>query len=215
MEDLDNSVLIEMVETIADNKFIMGDHLIEIGIGGPNLEATLSAVAIAQSELGHARLLYNWVNELKNEGRRGKRIDIKEQTGKAFSTAVKADDWISLLTSLYVTDVTADIVLNTISKSAYSEKMPSVKKMLQEQREHIIYARSWCNQLANDKGRIPIKLQDDLSKSSKEANEWLNSLQNDDRLRELKVLDDTTNFPALFNKEIESVIIKEVVTHAR
>jgi len=207
---MDLSGVIEVLETIADNKFVMGDQLIEVGVSGPNLEATLSAVAIAQSELGHARLLYNWVYDLKNGFKKGKKPDIKAQTGKAFSKAVKTDDWISLITSLYATDVTADVVLHAIADSPVAEKMPSVKKLFGEQMEHIIYARSWCNQLANDKGKIPGKFYADFSEISKEAESWITCMKVDKRLEKLDIFDGITDPIAIFKKEMDNISLGEV-----
>src|SRR5699024_7481282 len=98
-------VLIELLETIADNKYVMGDHLVEVGVSGPNLESTVSSIAMAQSELGHARLLYHWVEELKTGSK--KKIDIKGQTGKSFQSANETNDWISLIANLFITNVTS------------------------------------------------------------------------------------------------------------
>lgn len=92
---------IETIETIADNKYILGDLLVEIGVSGPDLEATLSTIAMAQGELGHARLLYNWAFDLKGI----KKQEIERQTGKAFTSVVAVDNWIDLIGSLYVVNV--------------------------------------------------------------------------------------------------------------
>jgi len=210
MTNLENEVLIELLETVADNKFIMGDHLVEIGVSGPNLEATLSAVAIAQAELGHARLLYNWIQELKT-GKR-KRIEIEKQTGKAFSTAIETEDWISLIASLYTTDVAAEVILGAISNSEFSTK--TVTKMVKEQKDNITYARSWCNQLVNDKGKIPVKFKADFEKAKMEASVWLHSCQNDDRLKHLGVFNEETDVIKSFNEEMDSILPSKEPVHA-
>ena len=87
MTEQNNTSLIELAETIADNKYILGDRLVEIGVSGPKLEATLSAIAMAQQELGHSRLIYRWSYDLK--GINGSKVEIKDQTGKAFSKNVE------------------------------------------------------------------------------------------------------------------------------
>ncbi|MDC3415171.1 phenylacetate-CoA oxygenase subunit PaaI [Aquibacillus sp. 3ASR75-11] len=213
MSDLENTILIELLETIADNKFVMGDHLVEIGISGPNLEATLSSVAIAQSELGHARILYNWVYELKNGKVKGKKPEIKEQTGKAFFNTVNTQNWISLIANLFTTNVTSKIILGAISDSPYSTKM--ITKMVKEQQDNIIYARSWCRQLANDKGRIPIQFQKDFENAKKEAQDWLLSWQNDDQIRHFEIIGDKTNVIELFNEEIGSVFSDQATAYIK
>jgi len=199
----DNQVVIEMIETIADNKFIMGDHLVEIGVSGPNLEATLASIALAQSELGHARLLYNWSYELKNEGVKGKKPEIENQTGKAFPTTINVNDWTSLIARLYTTNVASEIILDVIAASSFTEKM--IVKMIQEQKENLVYAESWCNQLINDEGQIPVKFEEDFNDSAKDALDWLRTWQNDDRLVHLRITDSEKDFEDLFNNRIENV----------
>ena len=102
----------DLLETIADNKYLMGDRLVEIGISGPRLESTLSAIAMAQGELGHARLLYNWSLDLKNF--KGSKPEIEKQTGKAFKFIEKVNDWCSLIAALYTINVSLDIALRAI-----------------------------------------------------------------------------------------------------
>jgi len=200
-----NEVLIELLETIADNKYIMGDHLVEIGVSGPNLEATLSSVAMAQSELGHARLLYNWVEELKN-GKK-KKIEIKDQTGKAFQSSNETEDWISLIANLFVTNVTSKVILDAVAHSSYSTK--TVTKMVKEQEDNIIYARSWSNQLLNDKGEIPVKFEKDFNKAKEEAYNWLLSWENDNRVKEAQIVDENTSLIAYFNEEMKGVSLNQ------
>ncbi|MFD1360836.1 Phenylacetic acid catabolic protein [Lentibacillus salinarum] len=211
MVNTENDVLIELLETIADNKFIMGDHLVEIGVSGPNLEASLSSVAMAQSELGHARLLYNWVEELKHGKKR--KIEIKNQTGKAFSTAMDTEDWISLIASLFITNATSKVILDVVANSPYSTK--TITKMVKEQKDNITYARSWCNQLANDKGNVPVKFQRDFNEAKKEAYDWLLYWENDDRLRHLEIIEKNTSLIELFNEEINSISFNEDVVYAK
>ena len=206
MVNEDNSTLIKLIETLADNKLVLGDQLVEIGISGPNLEATLAAVSIAQSELGHARLLYNWVHELKSGGKREKRPDIQNQTGKAFATAIGSTDWLTLIASLYATNVATDIVLHAIASSSKLEKLPSFEKLLREQDEHIMYARNWCEQLTNDRGRIPVKFQSDLATSLEETADWLNGVQTSDLFERLGVSDQLTDLVTLFEQANESVV---------
>lgn len=205
-----NEVLVELLETIADNKFIMGDHLVEIGVSGPNLEATISSVAMAQGELGHARLLYNWVEELKH-GKK-KKIEIKDQTGKAFSSAINTEDWISLIANLFVTNVTSKVILDAVANSTYSTK--TITKMVREQEDNIIYARSWSNQLLNDKGSIPEKYVKDFNVVKEEAYNWLLGWENDDRIKEAKIVNEDQSLIALFHDEIKKIQLNEDVVNA-
>jgi ring-1,2-phenylacetyl-CoA epoxidase subunit PaaC len=166
--------LIELGETIADNKFILGDRLVEIGISGPTLEGTLSSIAMAQQELGHSRLLYRWVSDLS-----GVKSEVKHQTGKAFQQNVEIGNWIELIAGIYVTNVAVDLVMRAMIEANNPNVNPPFTKMLKEQQEHLIYSQSWCEQLLFDKGSIPRRTKEAITKTAQEAKEWLIKVEND------------------------------------
>jgi 1,2-phenylacetyl-CoA epoxidase catalytic subunit len=169
----------ELLETMADNKFVLGDKLVEIGVSGPELEATHSAIALAQSELGHARHLYNWSFELQ-----GLDTEVSEQSGKAFQTILKIEDWISLIAAVYVLNQAVQVVIQELldSKKPGIEKRAS--KLLNELREPIVFSEQWSNRLLNDKGRIPGKLLASLHDVEKDVTTWLNHIQKSTWLKE-------------------------------
>lgn len=166
---------IELIETIADNKYVLGDRLVEVGISGPNLEATLSSIAMAQGELGHARLLYNWAFDLKGFG--GKKPEVVKQTGKALPSVVNIHDWLTLIASLYTVNVALDIVLKSVLEARHSEVVTRIHKLLKEQKEHILYSRNWANQLLRDQGAVPRKFREALEQAIPEAENWLSSIE--------------------------------------
>ncbi|HWO97002.1 MAG TPA: Phenylacetic acid catabolic protein [Bacillus sp. (in: firmicutes)] len=166
---------IELVEAIADNKYVLGDRLVEIGISGPNLEATLAAIAMAQGELGHARLLYNWIFDLKELT--GKKPEIENQTGKAFQGVVDIHDWISLIAASYVVNIAVDVVLKSVLDSSHSKVATRVHKLIREQKEHIVYTQHWAQQLLKDQGAIPRKFREALDQVIPHAEAWLKSVE--------------------------------------
>lgn len=202
-----NDVLIELLETIADNKYVMGDHLAEIGVSGPTLEATISSIAMAQSELGHARLLYNWVEELKTGSK--KKLDIKDQTGKAFQSAMETEDWISLIANLFITNITSKAILDAVANSEYSTK--AITKMVREQEDNIIYARSWSNQLLADQGQIPEKFEEYYNKAKAEAYDWILKYEHDERVRKAKIVEGNRSLTELFDEEVRNISIEQDV----
>ncbi|MEB3100152.1 Phenylacetic acid catabolic protein [Ferviditalea candida] len=171
---------IEIIQQIADNKYVLGDRLVEIGISGPNLEATLASIAMAQGELGHARLLYNWAFDL--QGLEGKKPEIEDQTGRAFSSVVSIDNWFDLITSVYAVNEALELVLQDILEANHSEVAHRIHKLLKEQKEHIIYSRNWVRQLLKDKGAIPHKCNEGLEKAIPDALNWLNKIEQDSAL---------------------------------
>ncbi|WP_413381677.1 Phenylacetic acid catabolic protein [Alkalihalobacillus sp. 1P02AB] len=206
-----NISLIELAETIADNKYILGDRLVEVGISGPNLEATLSAIAMAQQELGHARLIYRWAFELK--GLNGNRVDIKDQTGKAYKSNVEITNWIDLIAGLYVTNIATDIVMKAVIAAEHPDVNPPFSKMLKEQNEHTIYSKSWCGQLVQEKGSIPRRFHEALTKQYEEALQWLQKIEQDPLLQSEKMIQHNGDLSTQLKNKVEVFLQKGVVSN--
>ncbi|MEH7081537.1 Phenylacetic acid catabolic protein [Neobacillus drentensis] len=211
MRIVNNLSLIELAETIADNKFILGDRLVEIGISGPNLEATLSSIAMAQAELGHARLMYKWANEL--QGLNGSKVEIKNQTGKAFPSVVNTSHWVALIAGVYAVNVAVELVMQAILSAKHPDLSAPFSKMLKEQEEHLLYSRSWCKQLLNDKGAVPKTLTEELEKVSVEASKWLNNVENDKQLISEKIILENSNLVNAYEETIKKLITLGDVQH--
>jgi 1,2-phenylacetyl-CoA epoxidase catalytic subunit len=211
MAGLNNTSLIELAETIADNKYILGDRLVEIGVSGPKLEATLSAIAMAQQELGHSRLIYRWSYDLK--GLNGSKIEIKDQTGKAFLKNVEISNWIELIAGLYATNVATDLVMKAIIAADYPEINHPFSKMLKEQNEHLIYSRSWCKQLLNDKGSIPTRFKHAIEKVTIEVVDWLKKVENDNLLVSQKIICPNTSLVSECKQRVDEILNNGVVTN--
>ncbi|THE09726.1 phenylacetic acid catabolism protein [Bacillus timonensis] len=196
----EHNSLIELGETIADNKFVLGDRLVEIGISGPTLEGTLSSIAMAQQELGHSRLLYRWVSDLT-----GVKAEVKDQTGKAFQQNVKIGNWIELIAGLYVTNVAVDLVMKAMIEANNPNVNPPFTKMLKEQQEHLIYSESWCEQLLLDKGSIPRRCREAIEKTAQEAKEWLIKVEDDMYLVTESIIPKDARLVEQFNATIQEV----------
>lgn len=203
--------LVEIAETIADNKFILGDRLVEIGISGPNLEATLSSIAMAQAELGHARLMYKWANELQDLN--GSKIEVRGQTGKAFPTVVHTSNWISLIAGLYAVNLAVDHVMKVVINTNHPEVNTPFSKMLKEQEEHLLYSKSWCKQLLNDTGAVPKTFRQELEKVTVEVGKWLRTLENDELLISEKIITENSNLTTIYKETIEKLTSLGDVQH--
>ncbi|WP_078414818.1 Phenylacetic acid catabolic protein [Priestia abyssalis] len=201
---------IELVETIADNKYVLGDRLVEIGVSGPNLEATLAAIAMAQGELGHARLLYNWVFDLKELT--GKKPEIGSQTGKAFQGAVDVHDWISLIAAAYTVNTAVDAVLKSILDSSHSKVAARVHKLIREQKEHIVYSRHWAQQLLKDQGAVPRKFRESLDQVIPQAEAWLKSVEQTAELMDEGYILRDSQLSSKFHERLRELNIQNLVS---
>lgn len=211
MKIVNNLSLVKLAETIADNKLILGDRLVEIGISGPNLEATLSSIAMAQAELGHARLLYRWANEL--QGLNASKVEIKAQTGKAFSSVVLTSNWVGLIASVYAVNVAVDLVIKALMKANHPDLNTPFSKMLKEQEEHLLYSKSWCKQLLNDKGAVPKTFTLELEKVAEEASQWLKNIENDKQLLFENIILENSNLANVYKEIIQKLTTLGDVQH--
>lgn len=196
---------IDIIETIADNKYVLGDHLVEIGVSGPTLEATLSAIAMAQGELGHARLLYNWSSDLRGVGK----TEITNQTGKAFASVVQVSDWIELIGALYAVNAGTDLVLRAMLEAGHQDVVNRIQKLLKEQKEHILYSRGWVGQLLSDAGAVPRKTREALDKAVPEVRAWLQKIEQSADLVSGGYLPAQAGFVAMFDEIVESETRRE------
>jgi ring-1,2-phenylacetyl-CoA epoxidase subunit PaaC len=202
---------IELLETIADNKYVLGDRLIEVGVSGPDLGATLASVAMSQGELGHARLFYNWSFDLKHRDERKQKIDIKEQTGKAFSKVVGVDNWISLIAAIYTVNTGIRIVLESL-EDADHKVSSRVVKMVREQHEHIEYAKQWAERLLNDEGAVPYKFRESLNGLIDEVSEWLGRVEANGELQSQGILPRNARLIDKFKEELKAVNSENVIS---
>lgn len=195
----------KMVETIADNKYLLGDRLVEVGVSGPRLESTLSAIAMAQGELGHARLLYNWALDLS--GHSGKKPEIESQTGKAFRFIEQVDDWLSLIAALYTVNVSVELVLKAVLEADEKDIVSRIQKLLREQKEHMMYTEGWVKQLMDDAKPIQEKFQGYLDAFIPEAAGWLRSLDENKALHEGGYLRSDAALADRFEQRLEKTAV--------
>lgn len=200
---------IQLLEAIADNKYVLGDRLVEVGVSGPNLEATLAAIAMAQGELGHACLLYNWIFDLK--GLKGKKPSIENQTGKAFHEVIKVQNWISLIAALYTVSTAVDIVLKAILETGNEKVISRIQKLVNEQKEHIIYSKQWAQQLLNDEGLIPVKFKDAINIVLPEVKQWLQSVEEKTEIAAKGYIVKSSSLYKKFEQELNSLPLRSPV----
>lgn len=203
-----NPSLIEVAETIADNKFVLGDALVQVGISAPNLESSLASIAMAQAELGHARLLYRWADDLV-----GTKREVQSQTGKAFSEVVGISNWISLIANVYVVNLSVDLVMRAMLDHQNPNINPPFAKMLKEQHEHLVYSRNWCRLLLEDEGGVPRAFLKALDEACVEVEAWLQKVANDSLLISESIILEKNQIVSGFVNEINSLKVNGSVSY--
>lgn len=203
MAHKNKNALVQLAETMADNKYVMGNRLVEVGVSGPTIEATLSSISLSQGELSHARLLYRWSNDM--QGLQTKKVKAVKQPEKVFPQMKEATNWIELIVGLYVNNVAIQAVLREIMKNKQQELNLQFSKLMIELEDHLTYAKEWCHLLIHDKGSIPKKFVENVERAVQPVEKWLNEVENNKELQQLGVISQDSNLTSLFKETIATL----------
>jgi len=146
--------LVDLVVALADNKHALGLRYGEWCSSGPTIEAGVAATAMAQDELGHARVLYGLLEELPGAPHRSEH----EWAASDARTAAFLDrpfpGWPHLIVANVLLDQALASVLETALLSRYLPLRQRVRKILEEERYHAIHGQGWLRQLAAEGPRV-------------------------------------------------------------
>jgi ring-1,2-phenylacetyl-CoA epoxidase subunit PaaC len=152
--------LVDLVVALADNKHALGLRYGEWCSSGPTIEAGVAATAMAQDELGHARVLYGLLEELPGAPRRSEH---EWSAADARTIALLADPfpgWPHLIVATVMVDQTLTHVLETALESRYLPLRQRARKLIEEEQFHAIHGRGWLLQLAREGPQVRAELQE-------------------------------------------------------
>ncbi len=166
------SPLVDLVTTLADNKHALGLRYAEWCSSGPTIEAGVAATAMAQDELGHARVLYGLLEELPGAPRRSEH-EWSAADARTVAVVERAfADWPHFI----VANLTLDRVLATVLESAldsrYLPLRQRARKIIEEERYHAIHGQSWLAQLAAEGPEVRAHLAEALREVWDDALCW-------------------------------------------
>lgn len=166
------SPLVDLVTPLADNKHALGLRYAEWCSSGPTIEAGVAATAMAQDELGHARVLYGLLEELPGAPRRSEH-EWSAADARTVAVVERAfADWPHFI----VANLTLDRVLATVLESAldsrYLPLRQRARKIIEEERYHAIHGQSWLAQLAAEGPEVRAHLAEALREVWDDALCW-------------------------------------------
>jgi len=152
------SPLVDLVVALADNKHALGLRYAEWCSSGPTIEAGVAATAMAQDELGHARVLYGLLEELPGAPRRSEHEwSAADARTVAFVERAFAG-WPHLIVANLMLDRVLAIVLETAADSRYLPLRQRARKIIEEERYHAIHGQSWLAQLGGESPQVRAQL---------------------------------------------------------
>jgi ring-1,2-phenylacetyl-CoA epoxidase subunit PaaC len=143
--------LIELLLSLADDKFILGHRNADWTGVGPILEEDIAFSSIAQDELAHASALYEFLVSLTGDNANrlayGRRPE--EYRCAALVEAPDDFDWAVALVRQFYCDHFDMLRLGRLRRSSYAPLAALAGKMLAEESIHIGHADSWVIRLGS------------------------------------------------------------------
>lgn len=140
--------LVDLVVALADNKHALGLRYGEWCTCGPTIEAGVAATAMAQDELGHARVLYGLLEELPGAPHRSEHEWAAADARTVGLLQQPFPDWPHLIVANALLDQALSHVLETALGSRYLPLRQRARKLIEEEQFHAIHGRGWLRQLS-------------------------------------------------------------------
>lgn len=135
---------------LADVKHFLGRRLSEWVTSAPAMEASVALAAITQDELGHARSLYAMLRDIPGAP---EQLNPETDIGREVIFAPRAlhtpfTSWFQVIAALFVFDQALTQVFEALRESQLPPLKQRAAKILQEERDHAIFARGWVRTLS-------------------------------------------------------------------
>jgi 1,2-phenylacetyl-CoA epoxidase catalytic subunit len=146
------AAVVNLLVVLADNKYWLGRHLSEWAVGAPSLEVGVACAAIAQGELGQARVLYPLLSELPFPGP----VDPaeRERAYRVSALDTPFPTWSHAVAALLLVDGATTTMLEALLGSPYEALARRVPRMLEEEEFHGDFADGRVRELAHLPGGL-------------------------------------------------------------
>jgi 1,2-phenylacetyl-CoA epoxidase catalytic subunit len=163
-DDGGGAAVVNLLLVLGDNKYWLGRHLSEWAVGSPSLEVGVACAAVAQGELGQARVLYPLLQELGFPGpadpaqrARAYRVSLLD---RPFPT------WPHAVAALLLVDAALTVMLEAVAGGGEAALARRVPRMLEEEAFHRDFAEGRVRELAGLPGgrdRLQARVDDSLA----------------------------------------------------
>lgn len=158
--------VIEYLYMLADDELILGHRASEWTGLGPILEADIALSSMSQDEMGHA-LTYYQILEKLGEGDPdslgfGREI---EQFRNALFSELPRGDWGFTVIRHYLHDVNEQVRLTVLADSSYEPLAQAARKLITEEKYHLIHGQSWVSKLAQGTDESHERMQAGLDRA--------------------------------------------------
>jgi phenylacetate-CoA oxygenase PaaI subunit len=156
--------LVNLILVLADNKYFLGRRLSEWCPGGPSLESSVAAAALAQEELGHARALYPLLEDMPVTEAPGplQRGNERDRRYVVSFLDEPLPTWAHVVVALALVDPALTVMFNALRECRFEDLRKRAARIPGEEEFHRKYADGRVRDLARtDGGRAVLQARVD------------------------------------------------------
>ena len=134
---------------LADDEFILGYRNSEWTGIAPMLEEDVAFSSMAQDEIGHARLFYEMLAGLT--GGDADKLAYGREPAEFLSCQLMErprGDWAYSVTRQFLYDTADHVRLEALSRCSYEPLANASRKIIREEKYHLMHGDTWLNRLA-------------------------------------------------------------------
>ncbi len=151
---IDNPALFAILSSLADNKQAVGRRYAYWCNGAPALEAAVAAAAMTQDELGHARTLYPLLDDFVQAD--PTQIEPETRTLHYHLAFLDKDfeGWSDFVATNFLFDTALTTFFEAAQNSTYEPLRQRSRKIIQEERIHVMHGEGWVRRLSKAGGAV-------------------------------------------------------------
>jgi len=149
IETLTTKPLHTLLLALADDEFILGYRNSEWTGIAPMLEEDVAFSSMSQDEIGHARLMYQMLEA--ETGMSADKIAYARQPEEFLCCNLvehRKLDWAHAVARQFLYDTADHVRLDALSRSSYEPLANASRKIIREEKYHLMHGDMWLNRLA-------------------------------------------------------------------
>ena len=171
---IDHAALFGVLSSLADNKQAIGRRYAYWCNGAPALEAAVAAAAMTQDELGHARTLYPLLEDFTQGQADLSQVEPMTRTLHYHLAYLDHDfqGWSDFVATNFLLDTALTTFFESAQNSSYEPLRARSRKIVHEERIHLMHAEGWVRRLAKAGGAVRATLIASLERLWNETLCW-------------------------------------------
>jgi len=170
----DDAALFAILSSLADNKQMVGRRYAYWSNGAPALEAAVAAAAMTQDELGHARTLYPLLDDFMQAEADPAQVEPETRTLHYHLAFLDKDfvGWSDFVATNFLFDTALTTFFESAQNSTYEPLRQRSRKIIQEERIHLMHGEGWVRRLSKAGGAVKRTLASSLTQLWNETLCW-------------------------------------------